>query len=130
MRRKQALCLCIWLFCFVIFRIYSVFSTVSDPMCIAVQFDPCVLQYTSFFVDGYLSICPSDPCLFFTLGAIQRKKHQCRILIDLCARVRPADGAFDPLRPSFFFFHHGTFFIILAALHGALIYIVEGFREI
>lgn len=130
MRRKQALCLCIWLFCFVFFRFYSVFSAVSISRCNAVQFDPCVLQYTSFFVDGYLSICPSDPCLFLTLGAIQRKKHQRSILVDLCARVRPTVRTFDPLRPSFFLFHHGTFFIIIAALHGALIYIVEGFPEI
>ena len=72
--------------------------------CNVVQFDLCVLQYTSFFVDGYLSICPSDPCLFLTLGAIQRKKHQRSILVDLCARVRPTDRTFDPLRPSFFLF--------------------------
>ena len=105
MRRKQALCLCIWLFCFVIFRIYSVFSTVSDPMCIAVQFSLCVLQYTSIFADGCLSICPGNPCLFLTLRAIQRKKHQRSILVDLCACVRPAGGTFDPLGISLFFFH-------------------------
>ena len=85
------------------------------PTCIAVQFASPVLQYTSFLVDDCFSIRPGDSCLFPAALAIQREEHQCRIPVDLRARVCSAGRAFYPFGMSFFFLHHGTFFGIQAA---------------
>ena len=116
MIRKQALRLCVWLYCFFL-GIIQFPMPFFKPTCIAVQFSSPVLQYTSFLVDDCFSIRPGDSCLFPASLAIQREEHQRRIPIDLRSRVCSAGRTFDPFGMSFFFFHHGTFFGIHTSSH-------------
>ena len=115
MIRKQALHLCVWLYCFFL-GIIQFPMLFFKPTCIAVQFALPVLQYTLFLVDDCFSIRPGDSCLFPAALAIQRKEHQRRIPVDLRARVCSAGRTLYPLGIPLFFFHHGTFFGIQAAL--------------
>ena len=115
MIRKQALHLCVWLYCFFL-GIIQFPMLFFKPTCIAVQFASPILQYTLFLVDDCFSIHPGDSCLFPASLAIQREEHQRRIPVDLRARVCSAGRTFYPLGMSFFFLHYGTFFRIQAAL--------------
>ena len=107
--RKQALRLCVWLYCFIFWILFG-FQYFFKPTCIAVQFASPVLQYTSFLVYNCFSIRPGDSCLFPAALAVQREEHQRRIPVDLRARVCSAGRTLDPFGMSFFFLHPGTQF--------------------
>ena len=110
-------------------RYYSVSNAIFKPTCIAIQVALPVLQYTSFLVDDCFSIRPGNSCLFPAALAVQREKYQRCILIDLCACIGSTGRTLYPLGMSFFFLHHGTFFIMLTA-HHMFNHRVESFQEI